>query len=133
MKIIDLAEEKRRRELASAEPVNGDWLFSLDVYAPVKVGMQHTGIISKMSDAGEAPTAEQMRRHADALSNLADILRDQANAIEPDDDGKVLSRTTIFESSRVRVWISDEIKSPEQHDWLTERYADALIEANKRY
>jgi len=76
-------------------------------------------------DADGLDVADRLRHHADALENLAWILRDQAHLMQPNEDGRVLSYLTVWENARVRTWISDQIVTPEQEDWLARRYDEA--------
>lgn len=125
MDVIDLAKVRAARE-AGKPFERGEWLFNMSVFAPPHgaVDPQYSGFMPECADS-ELTDTQHMRMAADALENIAWILRDMAHDQEPDADGRVLSRTTIYESSRVRTWISSDIQSGEQKQWMIDRLDDA--------
>jgi hypothetical protein len=77
--------------------------------------------------------AADLRLAAPILENIARLMRDNANLEAPDDNGFVLAQVTIFESSKVRSWVSDKVSTEDQIEWLDRRLDDAklLIEIAK--
>lgn len=125
MKIIDLAAAREARESGKGPPI-GKWLFNLAVYAPAVADGQYSGNIFDAADLQMAE-APHIRLAAAALENIAAILLDVAHLTEPDSDGRVLCRTTVFESSKVQTWVSDQIETAEQQAWLSGRLDDAKL------
>lgn len=123
MEIIDLAAARAARESDKKFEV-GEWLFNLSVFAPPVAGGQYAGKIFDAADL-RITDAAHMRMSAAALENIAAILLDMAHFAEENDDGRVLGRVTVFESARVRTWVSEQIETEDQAQWLRDCMDDA--------
>ena len=73
----------------------------------------------------EKSEAVNLRYVADAMEDMARMIRDHAEAKEPSDDGVVMAFARVMENSRVRVWTSNKVETPEQVKWLHARFDDA--------
>lgn len=124
--VIDLMAEREKRKKGEHEPPDrGRWMLMLNVYAPATADDKHSGWIESYDPDDNLTPGERLRGFAAALDELSLMLRDQAEQIEQSDDGHVLSRVTVFESSRVRAWTSDKINSPEHATWMARRFDEA--------
>ena len=117
--VIDFGAEKDKRA-PQDEP---RYEFSLDVYT--HDGGDLSGRLHGFDAEDGCTRGERLRIFARFLEDLAANLRDDAQQAEPDDDGFVLGRFTVWESSRVRSWVSNRCGSEEQVEWMRERLDDA--------
>lgn len=115
--IINIAD---RRKPVTVDP---QWFFDLRVWDSLE---GETAVITAFDDTDELETADRLRKMAKALDYLSYLMLQQAEDMEPSDDGVPLAKMTVFESSRVRLRINDDrVATPEQEDWLRERFEDA--------
>lgn len=123
--VINISDFRNPKcDAATAEPV---WLFDLRAFCTPE-GFE--GTILSFNEADDTGDGCRLRHYADCLDQLSWLLRQQAERIEPSDDGIPLATATIFTSSLVRVRINDdEITTPEQAAWLDERFDDAKAAA----
>lgn len=110
----------KAREQRSSPKATDRYLFTLHVYDGGADG--DYGCISGLN---EEMDGDELRDAAGRLECLARIMRDQAEDIDPDEDGFILGRVTVWESSRVRCWTSDRVATDEQIAWLHDRLDDA--------
>lgn len=101
--------------------------------ADLRVWDGDEGVMGQVTDSdareGETP-GERLRRISDQLTIVARLLRDEAERIEPSEDGELLATVHVFRSSRVRLWRSVEMTS---RKWLHKRLRDAMGMATKRF
>lgn len=104
-----------------------EWLFDLRAF---RCGDCYEGSIIDFNDTVGDGVGDRLRLYADCLDQLSWILRQQAENMEPSDDGVPLATALIFESSRVRVRVNDDrVVSAEQMEWLHSRFDDAKAAA----
>lgn len=117
-------------EFKPREPSNDDkWRFSLDIYEDKNGGGWRSTVTDFNPDDG-LEVGERLRDIASSLEAVAFLARQQAEDIDPSEDGAALATVIIFNSSKVRVRVNDEeIVSDEQKAWIIERFNDAKVAA----
>lgn len=81
----------------------------------------------------EMTPGQRMVRHAEALESLSWMLRQQAENLNPTEQGMPLATALVFENSAVRVRINDDkVVTAEQFEWLDRRFDDAKEAARPR-
>lgn len=118
--IINLNAEREKRTVF--EPY-ADHKFSLDVF-DTSDGSLSCRLHEFSLDDGLSQ-ADRLRAFAKKLEEIAGLLRDDAHVIEPNDDGLVLARVMVWQSSRVTTWASNKVETEEQVEWLRERLDEA--------
>lgn len=118
--VIDLFSEREKR---TAQPVHDTFEFSVDVFTAPDGEVSGRAFNFDLEDG--LTDADRLRQMAERLEKLAVILHDQATALEPNDDGFILGRIKVFESSRVRAWYADRVSTEESFVWMEERLDDA--------
>lgn len=121
--IIDLVDYVNAKKIGN-DP-HGEWMFRLDVFAPKTEDKSHSGLIISFNDGDRRDVADRLRAYANALEDLASIVRDDAEDMQPSEDGKVLARLKVWESSRVQIWTSSMVETQDQAEWLRLRLDDA--------
>lgn len=112
-----------RKKTDGGDPRDPVWLFDLRAFAAPD-GFE--GTILSLNEAYDPGDGCRLRHYADCLDQLSWLLRQQAEQIEPSDDGAPLATAMVFESSRVRVRINDDkVTTSEQMAWLDDRFDDA--------
>lgn len=114
----------RKRESAETPP---SWLF--DMRAFVGVDGYSGNILSFNDDHAAFPdkgVSDRLLRYADCLDQLSWFLRQQAENMDPSENGVPIATATIWENSMVRVRVNDEkLVTETQFDWLDRRFDDA--------
>lgn len=119
--VINIADFRKKRDGANARKT--EWLFDLRAFGGPD-GFE--GTILSFNEAMTAGDGCRLRFYADCLDQLSWLLRQQAEKLEPSDDGMPLATALIFESSLVRVRVNDdEVTTSEQMAWLDDRFDDA--------
>lgn len=113
--IIDLRTARAKRMKAVA-----NYFVRIDLY--------DEGIGGEVQIPDMGP--EELRSVSEQLFAMARHVRDQAWEQTQDPDDRQLSVTRIYGSSRVSCWTSNDLETPEQFDWLEQRFSEAA-EASK--
>jgi len=121
--VFDITSERERRKGAREY---GMYMFSADFYAPASPGDDYRANLSGFDVLPDDRAAgDRMREQAKVLEAIALILRGNAEAMAPTDDGHVMMRAMIFQSSRVVAWTSNRIETTEQREWAHSCLDDA--------
>ncbi|MBB3997213.1 hypothetical protein [Aureimonas pseudogalii] len=115
--VIDIRDRLKPK---AAEP---KWAFDLRIWS-TPGGPE--ALITDFNDQDGHEAADRLRVFAGMLDQLHYYMMQQAHMMEPNDDGQILAKLAVFESSRVRLRINDDrVQTVEQEDWLRERFEDA--------
>lgn len=49
-----------------------------------------------------------------------------SNQSPPEDDGEIMVVITVFESGKTTAWLSDEVETDEQRDWVKSNVFDGI-------
>ncbi len=107
---------------AHRKPVREDtrWRFNLSVYDGPE------GLITEFNDEDGLEAADRLRDFARMLDVLSFLMKQQAEEIEPGDDGHCLAQAHIYENSRVVLRVDDHrVTTDDQREWIKERLEDA--------
>lgn len=128
--VFDITSERERRKGAREY---GMYMFSADFYAPASPGDDYRANLSVFDVLPDDRAAgDRMREQAKVLEAIALILRANAEAMAPTDDGHVIMRAMAFQSSRVVMWTSNKVQTEEQCDWVRSclDYAKEIVPAD---
>lgn len=123
--IISIAD-RRRSAPPTTEPV---WRFDLRVW-DTDCGPE--ALVTDFFDGDGLAAAERLRQFASMLDTISYYLMQQAHHMEPNDDGQILAKLSVFENSRVRLRVNDDmIQTVAQEEWLRRRFDDAKAIVNE--
>lgn len=111
--IFDIRAERQKR----AAPPMGSYFVRVDLY--------DDGIAGAVLDMGNDLSADDLRSVANHLSTLARWMRDQAEAMDGNEEEAMLAELRVFKSGRVWSYVSNECATAEQIEWLSSRLDDA--------
>lgn len=119
--VVRISDFRKDRRQSGDDPPT--WLFDLRAFGK---GGRYEGSIIDFNETVGGSEAVRLRMYADCLDQLSWFIRQQAEQIEPSEDGFPLAAATVFESSRVRVRVNDEkVVTKEQMGWLDRCFDDA--------
>lgn len=112
------------RRAPDERPTHGAWSFDIRIFAPAEPDDYASAIVLEWDETGES-LGQRLRGQAEMLEQIALLMREKAEEIEPSEDGPVVAALTVWQSSRVRSRLSRHIETDEQRAWLARRFDDA--------
>ncbi|MFD2235947.1 hypothetical protein [Aureimonas populi] len=123
--IINIADRQKN----GAPVIDPVWRFDLRVW-DTEGGPE--ALVTDFFDGDGLEAADRLRQFAAMLDTISYCLMQQAHHMDPNDDGQILAKVAVFENSRVRLRVNDDmIQTIEQEEWLRRRFDDAKAIVNE--